>query len=330
MKTIFSDFELIASQPWAILPQALEALAAEAIGESVQAASLGLPVQGDRAASLADGVAVIPVTGPIFRHASLFTEFLGVITLDRLTQDFANALDNPAVERVVLVFDSPGGQVNGIAEFAQLVREAGKPVTAYVDGMAASAAYWIASAADRIVASKTAMLGSIGTVITLDARKRDGQIEIVSSQSPNKRPDISTDAGRAQIQELIDRLAQVFVEDVAAYRAVSVPTVLGDFGAGGMLIAADAVARGMADGVGIFSDAIRIKQVKKGTPMTYSLQPTAPRSATGDARSAAMAEWNRNPALEREFGTFESYFAYCKANNAGLVRIFWKDSRHGV
>ena len=250
-----SAFDLVAATPWAIVPSMLETISAIARreNESLEAveARLGRPLQNTRAVSLRDDVALVPVTGPIFRYANLLTSHSGATSVGVLATDFAAAEDNPAVRTIVLVIDSLGGQVPGIAEFAQQVAEATKPVIAYIDGVAASAAYWIAAAAGSIVMSKTAEVGSIGVVAGIDVARSNaaGVVEIVSSQSPKKRPDVTTDAGRSQIQARLDALAQVFVEDVATYRGVSVDTVLQDFGQGDLLIASQAVALGMADSI---------------------------------------------------------------------------------
>jgi ClpP class serine protease len=246
-----SVFDLAASQPWAIQPAMLETIAAIARreNESVEAveARLGRKLQNTRQVVLRDRAAIIPIVGPVFRYANLFTDISGATSLDVLARDFTAAVESPEVKTIILAIDSPGGQANGIAEMAAMIRAAEKDVIAYVDGTAASAAYWLASAADRVVLSKTAMVGSIGAVLSLSTAKDKNTVEIVSSQSPNKRPDVTTDQGRGQIQQLIDALAQVFVDDVAAYRKTSVDTVLARFGQGAMFIAADALSRGMAD-----------------------------------------------------------------------------------
>lgn len=256
-----SAFDLLASQPWAMQPAMLETMAAIAQrqGEDVQAveARLGRPLQNARSVSVRDGVAVVPVIGPIFRYANLFTEVSGATSLDVLAREFSAAVDDPLVKAVVLNIDSPGGQATGVAEFAHMIRAADKPVVAYVDGSGASGAYWIAAAADEIVLAKTAEVGSIGVVVGVDTRpSATGVVELVSSQSPRKRPDLSTDAGRAQIQDRIDALAQVFVEDVAAYRGVAVETVLAEFGQGDMRLGATAVALGMADRVSTLEEVL--------------------------------------------------------------------------
>lgn len=257
-----SAFDLVASQAWAIQPSMLETIVAIARRENESpeavAAKLGRPLQNTRTVSVRDGVAIVPVTGPIFRYANLFTELSGATSLEVLARDFNAAINDPYVTSVILEIDSPGGQAAGISDFAQQVRAGAsiKPVIAYGDNMIASAAYWIAAAASQIVIAKTAEVGSVGAVVGVDTTSKSGYLEIVSSQSPKKRPDMSTEEGRAQIQTRIDNLAQVFVEDVASYRGVSVETVLAEFGQGDMKMGADAVAAGMADDVSTLEEII--------------------------------------------------------------------------
>lgn len=255
-----SALDIVAATPWAIEPDMLDTIRAIALreGEGVEAlqAREGRPLTNARTVTMRDGVAVVPITGPIFRYANLFTQISGATSLDVLAKDFSAALNDDAVKAIVLEINSPGGQATGISEFAAQVRSAGKPVVAYVDGMAASAAYWIAAAAPQIVMSKSAMAGNIGAVLGLDTRKDPHKTEIVSSQSPNKRPDVSTDAGRAQLQGMVDALAQVFIDDVAGFRGMTSEAVIKDFGAGDIFIAAKAVATGMADRIGTLEDVI--------------------------------------------------------------------------
>ncbi len=276
--------------PWAIQPEKLLEIQAivdthlrgETIDIAAVEARIGRPLQNTQTVTMRGTTALIPVTGPIFRYANLLTDVSGATSLEILATDFSAADQNPAVQQIVLVIDSPGGQANGIAEFAQLIRSASTPVTAYIDNSAASAAYWLASSADRIVMAKTAMVGSIGAVVSIDPRKSDGSVEIISSQSPNKRADVTTDAGRAQIQKLIDALAQVFVEDVALHRKVSVDTVLSDFGGGGMMLAAEAVGAGMADSIGTLETLL--------SDLSTSLATLgAPRMTTPSAASSDQA-----------------------------------------
>lgn len=286
-----SAFDLVAATPWAIEPVMLDTIRAIALRENepIEAleAKIGRPLQNARAASLRGDVAIVPVTGPIFRYANLMTEFCGATSLAMLAKDFTAALEDPQVSAIVLEINSPGGQVTGVAEFAAMVRAAGKPVTAYVDGTAASAAYWIAAAANEVVMSKNGMAGNVGAVLGLDARKDPNKVEMVSSQSPNKRPDVATDAGRAQLQQMLDAHAQVFINDVAEFRGMTPEAVVQDWNGGAVFIGADAVGVGMADRVATLEEVI--------AGLSGSTRKGASMSATNGQPAAAQ------PAITREF-----------------------------
>ncbi len=86
--------------------------------------------------------------------------------------------------------------------------------------MGASAAYWIASACDRIYASDSAIVGSIGVQSFMKSETQDGTIRFVSSQSPAKNRDPGTGEGARDVQAVIDTLAEVFVQKVARNRGV--------------------------------------------------------------------------------------------------------------
>jgi signal peptide peptidase SppA len=221
------------------------------------ATKAGAPLENTERSTIRDGVATVPVHGPLFRYANLFTELCGATSYEIAALEFSRAVDDPKVRAIVLDIDSPGGEVNGVANFAALVAAARgrKPIIAYVSGLGASAAYWLAAAADAIAATNTAVVGSIGTVLTaVDTTARDEaegirQIEIVSSQSPKKRADITTEDGRAEAQRMVDGLADVFIGAVAEYRGIDVETVLADYGQGGVFVAGAALEAGLVDAI---------------------------------------------------------------------------------
>src|SRR5690606_29965998 len=120
----------------------------------------------------------------------------------------------------------------------------------YAGGQMASAAYWLGSGALEIVVDRTAVLGSIGAIMTLiDERQRMEKagvrtIQIVSSQSPDKVLDPDVDASKAKLQKIVDDLAGVFVSAVARNRGVDEETVLSDFGRGDVMVGQAAVDAG--------------------------------------------------------------------------------------
>lgn len=246
----------ISSSPWAITEAALDQIVIIARRLHEKPESLTTrprsPLPGARMASIRDGVGVLSVVGPIFRYANLFAEISGATSIQRLGMEFQSLMDNPEVHSIILEIDSPGGQVAGTSEFAETVANARgvKPVIAYVSDVAASGAYWIASGAEKIVTRDTGVVGSIGVVATIRLDKDENRLQVVSSQSPKKRPDFRTEEGLAEVQGLVDSLASVFVKTVAKNRGVSVEEVLDRFGKGGLIVGAEAVRRGMADGLG--------------------------------------------------------------------------------
>lgn len=245
---------MIAETNWVMAPESLQNMmdVAARVNDAPEAvvARLGRPLQNTRNVTVSGDAALIPVHGMIFPRANMFTEISGGVSLDSLRSDIATAEEDQAVARLIFGFDTPGGDATGVSEAAQIIGAVSKPTIGYVSGMAASGGYWLASATDQIIISDTALLGSIGVVSRVNTKSRDGEIEIVSTQSPNKRPDVTTDAGRAEIQRVVDDLASVFVESVAANRNVSAEHVQENFGKGGLLVGRKAVEAGMADAIG--------------------------------------------------------------------------------
>lgn len=258
--------DLALSIPWLMESQALEALLSIAAREPLSEDAIKERMHGPKALTLRngkrrddggrmtmrEGVALIPIDGPIYRYADYFTSMSGGITTEALAKQLQAAIDDSAVQAILFVIDSPGGEATGINELSEAIYAARskKTVWAYVEGYGASAAYWIASAADTVVIDDTALLGSIGTVLGVpDPTKRTRfTIEIVSTQSPKKRPDVTTEEGRAVVQQIADGLTDVFIAKVARNRSITADQILAI--EGGMLIGAAAVAAGLADQIG--------------------------------------------------------------------------------
>lgn len=252
-------FELAASQPWLMLPAALDNLLAisDRVGDPMALeAKRGERLENTRQVTVRNGVAVVPVVGPIFRYANLFTEISGATSTQVLATDIQQALDDPKIRAIVLNIDSPGGVASGINELAELIyagRDC-KRIVSYIGGTGASAGYWIASAASEIVIDEASLAGSIGVVVeaVVEGENATGRkrYQIVSRNAPNKRPDLATEEGRAKIGETIDALGEVFVGKVARNLGVAAEEVpeMGDHG--GLRVGADAVKHGLAHRVG--------------------------------------------------------------------------------
>jgi ClpP class serine protease len=254
-----SIVEAIASKPWAIRNEAFEAILA--LDVNAAHAEPANSMWGKQY-SVEGSTAFVGIRGVILQDSTILGKYLagifGATIIDQFKDDLEEALADKKVSRIVLDINSPGGEALGVEEAAKLIRSAHaiKPVTAFVDGMAASAAYWLASAAGRIVLSgESSQVGSIGVVVSVsDNRERDAKVgtrkyEIVSSQSPMKRVDVATDEGRAKLQEHADQFAAIFIGGVASYRGKDAAYVEANFGRGQMVFARNAVDAGMADAV---------------------------------------------------------------------------------
>lgn len=247
---------------WAITPEMMGTMA-EIARESRKtpeaiAREMGKDMKDTNAVSIRDGVAVIKVSGPLFRYANLMTRICGATSYELLAQDFNKAVQNPQIKGILLDIDSPGGEVNGCSELSDMIYQARgtKPIVAYASGACCSGAYWIASACDKILAADTAILGSIGVVSIFEKDDEDKTIEIVSSQSPNKCPDINTEEGKAKIQARVDELAEVFIAKVARNRGITAVDVVKNFGAGDVSVGQHAVRQGLSDGLSSFEAII--------------------------------------------------------------------------
>jgi len=114
-----------------------------------------------------EGVAVISAMGALVHRTRLEADSSLLIGYNDLAADMEDALAQPEVHAIALVLDSPGGEVSGAFELADRIYAARgrKPIVAVADGMAASAAYLAASAADEVVLTTTSYVGSIGVVM---------------------------------------------------------------------------------------------------------------------------------------------------------------------
>jgi ClpP class serine protease len=220
---------------------------------------LGERYNESQIASVRESLGIVQINGPIIPRGDAISASSGVVSFERLTTEFKALEADESINRILFVIDSPGGSVVGTSEFASLVRASSKPTSSYVYGFAASAAYWIASATDEIIAGDTGLVGSIGTVLSVARRDKDSPVtEIVSSQSPKKRIDPGSKDGRAELQTMVDGLADVFIKAVADNRYTTPDDVISNFGKGGLVLAEEAFSANMIDGIMTLADYLKI------------------------------------------------------------------------
>jgi signal peptide peptidase SppA len=240
-------------------------------------------------------VAVIPVFGIITPRPSIY-EYYGLATSTQtIGRRVREALADPEVKAVVLDVDSPGGVISGVAELASELRgmRGGKPIVAHADYLVASAAYWIASQADEIVASPSALVGSVGvysmhvdqsglleqmgikvTLIAEPAQKIEG----------NPFAPLGEDA-EAHMRSIVAQGLAAFRSDVAAGRGVSASTVADEWAR--VYTAADAKAMSMVDKIRTLPETLAAYGVSQAHDTAAARQRAAAlRQAQLDAMTA--------------------------------------------
>ena len=114
-----------------------------------------------------DGTGVIPIVGPIGKGLAPIERMTGAVDVNDIAETIDDYSTNPQVTRIAFQVSSPGGTVTGVEELPNKVRNIAKPTMSYTDSERASAAYWVASAADKVVASPSSTVGSIGVYMTV-------------------------------------------------------------------------------------------------------------------------------------------------------------------
>jgi len=161
-----------------------------------------------------DGTGVIPIAGVIGKSLSPLEKMTGAVDVSDIADTIDEYAMNPQVTRIAFQVSSPGGTVTGVEELANKVRNIAKPTMSYTDTEMASAAYWVAAAADKVVASPSSTVGSVGVYMVVadysEAAKAEGIKMIVIKAGQHKAIGVPgaevTDAHQAHLQEGVDEI----------------------------------------------------------------------------------------------------------------------------
>lgn len=255
----------VSEHPWAILPSAFEAILEVvdhwAAGASLTPEQLAARIEAARrspAPAVAPGaIAVLPVYGVLSQRVGMLTDISGGTSYEGLGADFRQVAADPNIAAIVFDVDSPGGSVFGLQEIADAIHASRgrKPIVAVANGLAASAAYWLASQADELVVAPGGQVGSIGVIAKHDdisgmAEKAGVKRTFVTAgrfKAEGNEFQPLDDEARAEMQGKVDAYYDTFVRTVARGRSASLSDVRSNFGEGRLLLGKKAVSVGMAD-----------------------------------------------------------------------------------
>jgi protease-4 len=250
--------------------------------------------------SLRERIGVIPIEGPITESQQIIKQLV----------DFKK---DERIKAIILRVNSPGGGVAPSQEIYREVRKTipTKKVVASMGAVAASGGYYIASAADKIVANPGTLTGSIGVIMEFvqleDLLKKLGiGMEVLKSGefkdigSPHRR---MSEREKELIRNLILEIQQQFVEAVAHGRNISVEKVQ-EIADGRILSGAQSKELGLVDQLGNFEDAVDLAKSMAGIKGEVTLvYPKRARAALWDLilhdASLALVKTVRNILIPR-------------------------------
>ncbi|HYH39906.1 MAG TPA: S49 family peptidase [Azospirillum sp.] len=301
-------------KPWVILPSKLDEIQALIAlrlgGDKAEAATLERfrAARDEQAATLAaaraqatrGSVALIPVYGAIGYRMNMMMYYSGGTSIQQLTAAFRQAMADPNIGTIVLDIDSPGGSVEGVPELADEILKAreDKRIIAVSNCLAASAAYWLASACSEVVVTPSGEVGSIGVYVLhwdysgaceMEGTKPTFIFAGKHKVDGNPYEPLEEEA-RAAMQADVDRYYDMFCAAVAKGRGAKVADVKAGYGEGRCVGAREAVALGMADRVASLDQVLGRLGVSMPAPGGARADATEPTIEAGAAGALAAPE----------------------------------------
>jgi signal peptide peptidase SppA len=256
-RALLDMLEARATDRFALSPAANDTIAVRQAGRSDQ-----------RTVTKSGGlIAVLPMYGVIAQRFDMMMAYCGGTSTEAFADAFDAAMADPNVSAIVIDCDSPGGSVQGTPELAKRIMNArgkGKQIVAVSNGCMASAAYWICSAADEVVASPSAEVGSIGVFcVHVDQSAMNEMVGLKYTlikagdhkAEMNPWEPLSPDAKNFALGQ-VEEMNDMFVGAVAKQRGASTKAINDDYGQGRCFTAKQALAAGMIDRIATLEDTL--------------------------------------------------------------------------
>jgi signal peptide peptidase SppA len=333
----------VLNRPLLILPEKL-ALITEVLAGRIGVEGIGLPESsrfvGDandidaagRAAGklpyrrTAEGVGVVTITGSLVNRGAWIGSQSGMTSYEGIAHQLESAVRDKKVKSVILDIDSPGGEAVGAIETAALVRKAQeeKPVYAIVNGMAASAAYAIASGAKAIFSTPSGVSGSIGVVLmhadysrAVDRAGITPTLIHAGAHKVDGNPYTPLSSGvKEDLQAEVDRYYGLFIGAVAEGRGRRLSAKSARATEARTFIGQSARDAGLIDGVGDFAGLLdQLSRSSAGGVKKRTKNMSLNMHDDSDL-AAARAEGHRLGLDEGRKAGFDEGFATGKAEGA--------------
>ncbi|MGP3726079.1 S49 family peptidase [Cereibacter sphaeroides] len=295
-------------------------------------------------------VAVIEVTGTLVHRGGWIGQSSGTTSYEGLMAQITAAVADPSVRGIALEIDSYGGEVAGLFDLADAIRAARavKPVRAFVAEAALSAAYAIASQAERIVLPRTGAVGSIGVLLVhadFSQAMADRGVAVTLIHAGRHKVDGNPyealpEGVRADLQARVEASRALFAETVAAGRGARLTRQQALATEAQVLDGAAAVAAGLADEVSDLRSAFaafradlsdpHLPSPRAGTPAAAKETPTMTDETTTGAAQGTAAEGSAPPVEAAEGSGTAPVANVAVAEAAELIEIGQQAARLGL
>jgi signal peptide peptidase SppA len=228
-----------------------------------------------------NGMAIIPIQGILTKRSGVFDGMLGMTSYDEIEKQISAALSDDAVQTLLLDIDSPGGETSGLFDLADFIYQgrSQKTIWAMCNDEAYSAAYGIASSAEKVFINRTSGVGSIGVIAThMDQSAFDEKqgVKYTTVFAGNRKNDLNpheplTSESMQTLQSEVSRLYDMFVELVARNRGLTTEAVKATEAGLGL----DAIQTGLADEILTFPECIQ-KAANQSFIRTIAMTETLP------------------------------------------------------
>jgi len=209
-------------------------------------------------------MATMPVYGKMFPRANMMTRLSGGTSTRKLGRAIDEVEEREDIDKVMMVFDSPGGSIQGLTNTASKIRNMETETVAFAEGLMASAAYFVGSAANRVVASPDSMVGAIGSVAKIVSRagklEDEGyDVKVIRSAEkkakPNPSEPIDEDSVK-EVQKLVNAAHEQFVRQVAINLDLSEETVSNTMADGSVINGSEAEGTNFVDDVATIDEVM--------------------------------------------------------------------------
>lgn len=291
--------------------------------DDMQTATEGYSRSGGKLFDQMDNIGILEIDGSVAHRTGNVRPVSGITGTDGLSVQLDAALNDPEIDGILLHVNSPGGEVSGTFDLSDEIFAARKkkPIWALTDEMAASAAYALASGANRIVMPRTGRAGSIGVVLAHTDRSKEleqkgRQVTFVHAGSRkvdgNAAQPLPDDV-RARLQADIDSVYALFIQTVARNRGLSEQAVRNT--QAGLFGSAEALELGLVDEIMPANEVLTAfdKAIRNGTARRHRAMTTRKpaRAASKTLESMAADSYGksepRDPKPQKQFNAVEFY-----------------------